>query len=869
MNCDQARQLIDLRVDDAKSVSDWSELDAHLSTCPQCRAELEELRRVRGLLAQVAKERPKDVEIENMWMGIQTALAGGEAKRQRGKEAKRQGHADSIGNRQSAIGNPRNWWIRNRSLAVAMTGVAAVLVLAFQLGDLRYGRIGKSFFVSNQIKGIGTSAKIYTADDTSQYRVPLGADERRLRKDAGQKGRVFFESVSAPTAAPSPSDDASRRALQSLDYADGGPQNAPAASAQPSPSSTVQRQRNASAMQQAQSSTEKRKEIPNAPAADHKGIRKYDAPSIAATGFETPDWDVDITVPNFGSTSPQGARGQGGGAAGAQDQSPIPSNLKIIKTGDLTIEVPAYGDSMARVEQIVRERGGFVADGNTHEEAGGALVGRMVVRVAPEKFEETYAALKGVGRVLAENVKAADVTAEFVDLGARIKSLQITEERLRDLIANKSFVDKIASLLEVEKEMNRVRTEIEQLQGQLRVMADRVSLSTIALTLREPGRTVPSASLSVEVGTLAESAAKMGDMLTKTDGRLVSGKTSKRSDGTLMGTYNIECSLAQFAEVVSGIEALGRVEERQVKDQQFSEASQPWAKQVTCSIALVLFERSRQLPSAAVRIEVDKLDATMKRLSEILDANDATLASNQASRMSDGSNSAEIKLRVPAGKFGGLFDALGSLGRMTSKNVAGESNGIVGGAAAVPCDVTLTLAEKPREVPKGSMAIEVSAFDSARKALSRAIAERQVQVLSSSSNQRDDGTWLGTFRLGVPAKEMEGFVSKLESLGRVAARQVTGLGLGDLSRIDPDSLGVIELTLAEKASFTPAPDEASASIRARIRDGLGGFYSSIGLIAYGLTVLLPWFVVAGLVGWILVRIRKSIRNRKVAAESTT
>ena len=76
-------------------------------------------------------------------------------------------------------------------------------------------------------------------------------------------------------------------------------------------------------------------------------------------------------------------------------------------------------------------------------------------------------------------------------------------------------------------------------------------------------------------------------------------------------------------------------------------------------------------------------------------------------------------------------------------------------------------------------------------------------------------------------------------------------------------------SLAEKTSFTSARDEGINSIRARIRDGLGGFYSSIGLIAYGLTVLLPWLLLAGILGWLLTRIRKAIRNRKAANVSST
>jgi hypothetical protein len=446
-----------------------------------------------------------------------------------------------------------------------------------------------------------------------------------------------------------------------------------------------------------------------------------------------------------------------------------------------------------------------------------------------------------------------------------MKSLQITEERLRELIANKSFVDKIASLLEVEKELNRVRTNIEQLQGHLRVMADRVALSTISLTLREPGRTVPAASLSVEVATLDDSAQALGNLLTRTGGRLVSGKTSKRSDGTLMGTYQLETTLARFAEVVSGIEALGRVEERQVKDQQFNQAGESWADRVQCAIGLVLFERSRQLPTATVRLEVDKLEDAVKRLGEILPTHDASLASNQSTRLSDGSNAADIRLRVPAGQFTKLFESISPLGRVTSKTVSGDAGRIVGGAAVVPCDLALTLAEKPREVPRGTMSIEVPTFETARQALSKAIAERQVQVLNSSSNQRNDGTWQGTFRLSVPAKEMETFVGKLEGLGRVASRQISGLGLGDLSRTDPSAQGVIELTMGEKSTLAPAPDESAASIRARVRDGLTGFYSSIGVIAYGLVVLLPWLTLAALFGWIVTRVRAALHRRKTMA----
>lgn len=544
---------------------------------------------------------------------------------------------------------------------------------------------------------------------------------------------------------------------------------------------------------------------------------------------------------------------------------PLP---KIIKTGELGLEVSEYDEALRRAEAIVGQFGAFIADVRAQEQAGGAMLGRLTIRVVPEHFEALFAALKTVGRVEAENVKAADVTAQYVDLEARIRSLQITEQRLQELIKSKSFIDKIADLLEIERELTRVRSQIEQFQGQLRVMADQIALSTIAVTLREPARTVPSASMSVEVPTLDEAADALGAALEKLGGRLLSGKTAKRDDGTLKGDYNLQVSLARFGELVDAVAALGRVEQRQVKDHQLDQANAPSAERVKCDIALVLYERSRQLPAGNVAIEIDVLDAALTQLDPLVAQAGGAIVSNQTTRRDDGSNVAELKLRVPAGQFAELIASLAPLGRTTARQVAGEAGRIVGGAANVLCDLSLTLAEPVREVPSGHMTVEVAKFETARQQLSALTKEKQVQVLGSASNQRTDGTWIGAFRLGIKAADMEAVVSRLASLGRVESRQISGLGLGDLSRIDPAALGVIELTVGEKSAIAPAPDRAGESIRNRLRDALAGLYTSLGLILYGLIFLGPWLILVLAVGWLITRARRKTRPAPKPAKAS-
>ncbi|UCE61959.1 MAG: DUF4349 domain-containing protein, partial [Phycisphaerales bacterium] len=81
----------------------------------------------------------------------------------------------------------------------------------------------------------------------------------------------------------------------------------------------------------------------------------------------------------------------------------------------------SYTDAVHEVETIVAQHGAFIADTTTREKHGGALSGQLVIRVGPADFEQLFAALKRIGRVEAENVKAADVTAEYVDIEARIQ----------------------------------------------------------------------------------------------------------------------------------------------------------------------------------------------------------------------------------------------------------------------------------------------------------------------------------------------------------------------------------------------------------------------------------------------------------------
>ncbi|MBK7147877.1 MAG: DUF4349 domain-containing protein [Bacteroidetes bacterium] len=73
-----------------------------------------------------------------------------------------------------------------------------------------------------------------------------------------------------------------------------------------------------------------------------------------------------------------------------------------------------------------------------------------------------------------------DVTAQFVDIEARLKTKKNVEQRYSDLLRE---AKKIQDILDIEEKLRVIREEIESAEGQLRLLKDQVSYSTISLNL--------------------------------------------------------------------------------------------------------------------------------------------------------------------------------------------------------------------------------------------------------------------------------------------------------------------------------------------------------------------------------------------------
>jgi hypothetical protein len=183
------------------------------------------------------------------------------------------------------------------------------------------------------------------------------------------------------------------------------------------------------------------------------------------------------------------ASGGAGNAAPAADQAQqtLPSvDRMIIRTVTMTIAVNNVQEAFRQVETLASEQQGYLS-GSQIRQDGDRLTATMTLRVPADNatFQATLERLRGIAeRVVDEQSQAQDVTEEYVDLDARLRTLKASEESLLALLGK---AQKVEDILQIQRELTNVRSQVEQIQGRKQVLERRADLATITLTIREAG----------------------------------------------------------------------------------------------------------------------------------------------------------------------------------------------------------------------------------------------------------------------------------------------------------------------------------------------------------------------------------------------
>ncbi|NNE99132.1 MAG: DUF4349 domain-containing protein [Pyrinomonadaceae bacterium] len=160
---------------------------------------------------------------------------------------------------------------------------------------------------------------------------------------------------------------------------------------------------------------------------------------------------------------------------------------KIIRNANLQLETSDPDAAKKKISEIAVSKNGLVFEATKSSSNNTARPRDMVsmtLRVPSDKFEEALEEIrKAVDRVVTESVKGRDVTEEFIDIEARLKTKKALEERFLEIMKQSKSVK---DALNVQRELANVRTEIERIEGRKRFLENQSSFSTIKLNLRTP-----------------------------------------------------------------------------------------------------------------------------------------------------------------------------------------------------------------------------------------------------------------------------------------------------------------------------------------------------------------------------------------------
>jgi len=162
---------------------------------------------------------------------------------------------------------------------------------------------------------------------------------------------------------------------------------------------------------------------------------------------------------------------------------------KIIKNAEMSIEVEDFNRQFDAVQRMAEEAGGYVESSRSyvrkHAVAEGDrefMEGNAVIRIPNIEFGGCIERISSLGKVTNRSTYGNDITLQYMDTETRLKSKQVQQQRLIEIL---SKAERVEDILNIENELNRVRTEIESYGTQLRGWDNLVQYSTINVFMTE------------------------------------------------------------------------------------------------------------------------------------------------------------------------------------------------------------------------------------------------------------------------------------------------------------------------------------------------------------------------------------------------
>lgn len=176
--------------------------------------------------------------------------------------------------------------------------------------------------------------------------------------------------------------------------------------------------------------------------------------------------------------------------AGRASSSPAVTERKIIYTAYLYLESKNYEETRAALEQALENVGGYVESCDEYSYTNSARSVTLRLRIPAVSYQSFLAAAAGTGNLCSKSEQAEDITAQYIDVAARIANLEAQRDRLTTLEAQ---AETLSDLLEIQSNLSDVQYQLESWQSQMNWYNDQVDYCTVTVDLSEVKEYTPPA----------------------------------------------------------------------------------------------------------------------------------------------------------------------------------------------------------------------------------------------------------------------------------------------------------------------------------------------------------------------------------------
>jgi hypothetical protein len=377
------------------------------------------------------------------------------------------------------------------------------------------------------------------------------------------------------------------------------------------------------------------------------------------------------------------------------------ANRKLVRNATAELEVASFEDAVQKITGFAAEDKGYVSTSSSEKQENGKLRGEVVVKVLPDNLDKFLLKLRGLGELKNQALTTEDVTKQYFDTESRMKNARLMEQRLIEILKTKS--KDVADLLEVEKELGRVREEIETMQGELKFMDSQVQFATVTIQLSEKNMNVPAAFLLKERAQLALYATEVektyNDIkaLASPKVQITNAQINRDNTGRVSGYIYMLIAPEESEAIISRVKAMARVENFQVQTERVAQGGDGLGEnakterdKVVLNITISREEQEQSLQQTTLRIRSSEVNEKTKELRTLAEKQSGRIRSSSFSRDANGREYANISLRVPMKNYSALMQSLNALGKVEDVAVRRDDRpDAQGNQADAPADVTI------------------------------------------------------------------------------------------------------------------------------------------------------------------------------------